>query len=210
MAAGSGTRFGGPKQIAPLAGRRVLDWSIDIASKVSEGVVVVVPDELVAELRASSVGCTVVAGGASRSASVRAGLAAVPAAADTILVHDGARPMANTEIFARVIEAVRRQNAPADAALPAVAVTDTIREIDGGVIDRSRLVAVQTPQAFRAEALRVAHGHDAEATDDVALVEAIGGKVMVVDGNTDNLKITTPNDLVIADALMASRPEAAD
>jgi 2-C-methyl-D-erythritol 4-phosphate cytidylyltransferase len=115
-----------------------------------------------------------------------------------VLVHDGARPLADTALFSRVIAAVR---AGADAVVPVVPVVDTIRSLDGGAVDRSRLVAVQTPQGFRAEALRAAHRGGGEATDDATLVEAIGGKVVLVDGDRRNLKITEPDDLVVARAL---------
>ena len=97
-----------------------------------------------------------------------------------------------------MIDAVR---AGADAVVPAVPVTDTLREVGGSTVDRSRLVAVQTPQGFRADALRAAHAGDAEGTDDASLVEAQGGMVVVVDGDPCNLKITVPTDLVVAEAL---------
>ena len=135
-------------------------------------------------------------GGATRSASVRAGLAVVPDDADVVVVHDGARPFAGAELFAAVVQAVERG---ADAAIPGVAVADTIKRIEGDevreTIDRVDLVAVQTPQAFRTEVLRRAHEGDPEATDDAALVEALGGRVAVVAGRIDNFKITTPDDL---------------
>jgi 2-C-methyl-D-erythritol 4-phosphate cytidylyltransferase len=105
-------------------------------------------------------------------------------------------------MFESAIAAVR---AGADAAVPAVPVTDTLREIDGTVVDRARLVAVQTPQAFRADALRRAHAGRPEATDDAAVVEAAGGKVVLVAGDRWNLKITEPSDLVVVEALLAAR-----
>ncbi|HEY6416932.1 MAG TPA: 2-C-methyl-D-erythritol 4-phosphate cytidylyltransferase, partial [Acidimicrobiales bacterium] len=149
VAAGSGSRFGRPKQYEELAGRPVLDWSIAAASAAAagpgDGVVVVVPPERAAELASGA--DTVVGGGATRSSSVRAGLAAVPGGADVIVVHDGARPLAGADLFARVVEAVR---GGADAAVPAVEVTDTLRHRSGAPVDRDGLVAVQTPQAFRA------------------------------------------------------------
>jgi 2-C-methyl-D-erythritol 4-phosphate cytidylyltransferase len=141
----------------------------------------------------------VVAGAATRSGSVRAGLAAVPEDVAIVVVHDGARPLAAAALFARTVEAVRQG---ADAAVPAVPVTDTLRHRSAGPVDRGELVAVQTPQAFRAAALRRAHASDPEATDDASLVEAAGGKVVVVDGSPVNLKITRPVDLVIAEALL--------
>jgi 2-C-methyl-D-erythritol 4-phosphate cytidylyltransferase len=201
VAAGSGSRFGRPKQYEELAGRPVLDWSLAAARAAAggadDGVVVVVPPDRVAE--PASGAATVIGGGATRSSSVRAGLAAVPGHADVIVVHDGARPLAGPELFARVVGAVRDG---ADAAVPAVEVTDTLRRRTGGPVDRIGLVAVQTPQAFRAAALRRAHAAGPEATDDASLVEAAGGKVVVVEGSPANLKITRPVDLAIAEALL--------
>jgi 2-C-methyl-D-erythritol 4-phosphate cytidylyltransferase len=208
VAAGSGRRFGGAKQYEALAGRRVLDWSLDAARSATAGagaeapggvVVVVSPahaadDEPVAD--------AVVTGGDTRSGSVRAGLAVVPADAEVVVVHDGARPLADGALFAAVVAAVR---AGADAALPGVPVDDTLRSLAGGVVDRDGLVAVQTPQAFRAAALRSAHAGGGEATDDASLVEAAGGKVVVVDGSATNVKITRPTDLVVAEALLRER-----
>ena len=206
VAAGSGTRFGGPKHLADLAGQRVLDRSVATATGVSDGVVVVVAADQVVDITAtiSADGVTVVAGGDSRSESVRLGMAAVASDAEVILVHDGARPLADRVLYERAIMAV---SSGADAAVPAVPVTDTIRRIGGGVVDRSTLVAVQTPQAFRAEALRQAHDAGGDATDDAGLVEAQGGKVMLVDGSRDNIKITNPEDLAIAPTLVAMRSE---
>jgi 2-C-methyl-D-erythritol 4-phosphate cytidylyltransferase len=212
VAAGSGRRFGGAKQYQPLAGRRVLDWSLAAARSAVGGgdaasgggrdggvVLVVAPgregdDEPAAD--------AVVAGATTRSGSVRAGLARVPDDADVIVVHDGARPLADADLFAAVVRAVHEG---ADAALPGVPVADTLRSRDGGVVDREGVVAVQTPQAFRAAALREAHATATEATDDASLVEAAGGKVVVVDGSPSNVKITRPADLVVAEALLRAR-----
>lgn len=190
VAGGSGTRFGGPKQYEQLGHQRVLDWSVAAAREASAGVVLVVP--------AADAGREGgVPGGATRSESVRAGLAAVPHDADVICVHDAARPFADTAVFERVVAAVA---AGADAAIPGVAVADTIKQVDaaGRVVHtppRSELTAVQTPQAFRASALRDAHRAAGDATDDAALVEAAGGTVVVVAGDPANRKITDPDDL---------------
>jgi 2-C-methyl-D-erythritol 4-phosphate cytidylyltransferase len=197
VAAGSGSRFGGPKQYEPLAGRRVLDWSIEAARTVADGIVLVMAPEHAPRIQLGV--DAVVAGGATRSASVRAGLAAVPAEADVIVVHDGARPLAGGALFASVVAAVRDGAA---AAVPAVPVVDSLRRRSGGAVDRTDLVAVQTPQAFAAAALRSAHDGEPEATDDASLVEAAGGKVVVVDGSPANVKITHPADLVVAEALV--------
>ena len=190
VAAGSGTRFGGPKQFEMIGDRRVMDWAVAIAREASDGVVVVLPPD-VAEKEGG------VAGGATRSESVRKGLAAVPKNATIICVHDAARPFANEDDFARVIEAVVDG---ADGAVPAIPVADTIKVVDdtGQVVRtpaRGSLRAVQTPQAFRAEMLRRAHASNGEGTDDAALVETEGGKVVVVDGDVLNRKITTRDDL---------------
>jgi 2-C-methyl-D-erythritol 4-phosphate cytidylyltransferase len=201
VAAGSASRFGRPKQYEPLGGRRVLDWSLEAARPVAEGVVVVVPVDRVGKPEPAA--DAVVAGAATRSGSVRAGLAAVPPEAGVVVVHDGARPLAGQGLFAAVVGAVR---SGADAAVPAVPVTDTLRRRTGGLVARDELVAVQTPQAFRAAALRAAHAGGAEATDDASLVEAAGGKVVLVDGSPTNLKLTRPADLVVAEALLRAFP----
>ena len=193
VAAGSGTRFGARKQYEQLGGRRVLDWSLDVARTVADGVVLVVPAE---EADRAEPADRVVAGGATRSSSVRAGLEAVPDDAAVVVVHDAARPGAGVALFDAVIEAVR---AGADGAVPGVAVVDTVKRVRDGVVvetvERSELVAVQTPQAFRADALRAAHAAGGDASDDGALVEAAGGRVVVVPGQPDNVKITGPDDL---------------
>jgi len=190
VAAGAGSRFGGPKQFEALGDRRVMDWSIAVARESSDGVVVVLPPDVAEEEGG-------VAGGASRSESVRRGLAAVAKNATIICVHDAARPFANEDDFRRVIEAVV---GGADGAVPAIPVADTIKVVDdtGQVMrtpPRGSLRAVQTPQAFRAEMLRRAHAGRGESTDDAALVEAQGGRVVVVDGDILNRKITTRDDL---------------
>ena len=246
VAAGEGRRFGAPKQLQPLAGRRVIDWALEAAAAASHGVVVVAAADQVAALREGSgalvghddegrtlgsglrrndhIGGTpageppraivtagggtpvvVTSGGSTRSESVRAGIAEVPEEADVIVVHDAARPLAGGALFAAVTAAVV---SGADGAIPAVPVTDTIRHTRDATLDRSQLRAVQTPQAFRADLLRRAHASGGEATDDATLVEEAGGKVRLVDGEPDNLKITTPGDLHVAEALLAARSPA--
>lgn len=190
VAAGSGTRFGGAKQFEMVGDRRVIDWSTAAAHSVSNGVVVVIPEANVA----SEGG---VAGGTTRSSSVRCGLAAVPDEATIICVHDAARPFASEHLFREVIAAVRNG---ADGAVPAVAVLDTIKQIDAHNVvvatpNRASLVAVQTPQAFRASVLREAHATNPEGTDDATLVEALGKRVVVIPGESLNRKLTTPEDL---------------
>ncbi len=207
VAGGSGNRFGGPKQFADLGGRPLVSWSLATARQVCAGVVLVVPaDEASHPGRAALRwdADRVVPGGATRSQSVRAGLAAVPASAQLVAVHDAARPLARPALWKAVLDAVA---AGADGAIPAAAVTDTVKEVGPGgrlvTLDRSRLVVVQTPQAFQAEVLRRAHQAGADAPDDAALVEAAGGRVVLVDGPADNLKVTSPLDLVVVAALAA-------
>ena len=209
-AAGEGNRFGGAKQFSRLGNRCVIDWTVQRAARWSEGVVVVLPEARAAGADAWQLSdphgdcageVVAVAGGVLRSDSVRRGLSRVPDDAEIVLVHDGARPLATDGVFERVIQAVR---AGADAAIPVIDLTDTIRWRGGGTADRRKLAAVQTPQAFRAGALRAAHAAGADATDDATLVEAAGATVVTVDGDSRNLKITEPHDLVTAEALLES------
>jgi 2-C-methyl-D-erythritol 4-phosphate cytidylyltransferase len=196
VAAGTGARFGDRKQYQPLRGARVLDWAMREAVARCDGVVLVVPPDCVDVPEPTAT--AVVAGGETRSDSVRNGLAAVPDSADVIVVHDAARPVPMPEVWDRVLAAVA---AGADAVVPAVPVTDSLREVGAGAVDRGRFVAVQTPQAFRAAALRAAHAAGGDATDDASLVEDGGGRVVLVDGDPANVKITTPTDLAIAELL---------
>ena len=202
VAAGSGERFGGPKQLMTLGGQRVLDYGVAAATETTDGVVVVVPAGADWDLGPS----LTVPGGATRSESVRCGLAAVPADCDIVVVHDAARPLADASLFLAVIDAVQ---AGADAAVPGCAIADTVKRVEGEVVvateARESLVTVQTPQAFRASVLRAAHATGPEGTDDAAVVEAIGGRVVVVPGPRDNLKITEPEDLARAEALLRER-----
>ena len=133
----------------------------------------------------------------------------MPLDADVICVHDAARPLATERLFRLVIAAVANG---ADAAIPGVPVADTIKVVDadGAVVatpDRATLVAVQTPQAFRASVLRAAHATGGDATDDAALVEKAGGRVVVVDGEPSNRKITLPDDLEWAREMLGAMNE---
>lgn len=210
VAAGAGNRFGGAKQFRPLGDRWVIDWAVEASARWSQGVVVVLPAEQAtgeAAWRPSHLDhddpdrVVVVAGGVLRSDSVRRGLARVPTDARIVLVHDGARPLAGDGVFEPVICAVRDG---ADAAVPVIELTDTIRRRDGGTVDRRELVAVQTPQAFSAGVLRAAHAGGADATDDATLVEAAGATVVTVEGDPRNFKVTAPDDLTVAEALLAA------
>jgi 2-C-methyl-D-erythritol 4-phosphate cytidylyltransferase len=209
VAGGSGRRFGEQKQFSSLGGRPVLSWAVDACRALSDGVVLVVPAGAHADHSSAD---TVVAGGATRADSVRCGLEAVPPDAEVIVVHDAARPLAPPTLFAAVLEALQEEGVV--GAVPGLAPSDTIKVVDDNMnvtntLDRTLLVSVQTPQAFRAAALREAHARaqnspDTVATDDAMLVEAAGGRVRVVPGHPGNLKITTPDDLATAERLLAA------
>jgi 2-C-methyl-D-erythritol 4-phosphate cytidylyltransferase len=205
VAAGAGARFGVPKQFETVAGSRLVDRAVEAAALVCDEVVVVLPAGVAWDGRPVA---AAVPGGSTRSASVRAGLDAIAGSATIVVVHDAARPLAPPTQFEAVIGAVR---AGADGAVPGVPISDTVKRVDEDrvveTIARDLLVAVQTPQAFQADALRAAHTSGGEATDDAALVEEAGGKVVVVPGDPRNLKITTPADLVVAAALLAPSSE---
>jgi 2-C-methyl-D-erythritol 4-phosphate cytidylyltransferase len=224
VAGGSGRRFGQLKQFALLGGRPVLEWAVAACRARSAGVVLVLPAPAggshphegdggeggEGHRRGDRYGAdVVVTGGATRADSVRCGLAAVPPDAAVIVVHDAARPLASPALFDAVVDAVR--DGGADGAVPGVPPSDTIKAVDESghvtsTLDRATLVAVQTPQAFRAAVLRRAHaGAPDGATDDAMLVEALGGTVRVVPGDAGNLKITDPDDLGAAERLLAAR-----
>ena len=203
-AGGSGERLGAdsPKAFVVLGGRTLLQRSLAALHPVCDRVIAAVPEGYEQE------GPERVAGGPSRSASVRNALAAAPEASVAV-VHDAARPLAGADLARRCVEALE---AGVDGAIAAAPMTDTVKEAaaDGRVqrtLDRSTLWAVQTPQAFRAEALRRAlHVDDevlAAATDDASLVEAAGGAVRVVEAPRENLKVTTAADLRVAEALLS-------
>lgn len=207
VAAGSGERLGAgrPKAFVPVAGRPMLEWSLlSLAAAGFEHVVVALPDG-----EAAPAGCVGVRGGVTRSESVRLALAACPGEGP-VVVHDAARPLVAAELFTRTLDAL----ADADAAVAAAPVTDTVKEADAErwvarTLDRTRLWAIQTPQAFRREALAAALAVPddvlAQATDDAWLIERSGGSVRVVESSAANLKVTTPHDLRIAELLLADR-----
>lgn len=218
VAGGRGERLGAdrPKALASLAGRPLLQWSIDALSAIDaiERIVVALPAETVAEAPAELLlpdRALVVEGGAVRSASVKRALS-VAGPGDPVLVHDAARPLLTAELVQATLGAVSRESV--DAAIAAARVTDTIKQVDGeGVVertlDRHGLWAVQTPQVFRRAALEraldVSDEVLAAATDDAWLVERCGGRVVVVDSPGENLKVTTPVDLALAELLIGRR-----
>jgi 2-C-methyl-D-erythritol 4-phosphate cytidylyltransferase len=190
-----------------LAGRPMLEWSLAalVAAPSIERVVVALPPGVVAPP-----GTVGVVGGMERSHSVRAALHAA-GDTDAVVVCDAARPMLTVELIEATLDALAVHDC--DGAIAAAPVTDTVKEAAGGevvrTLERSRLWAVQTPQAFRRDALERALGQPdevlARATDDAALVEAAGGTVRVVESPRENLKVTTPLDLRVAEALLADR-----
>lgn len=217
VAAGEGARFGRAKAFVGLAGVPMIAHSLIVLAKVAaiEGVVLVVSRSQLDEGRAlveatvPAIEVAVVTGGATRQESVRAGLAAVPSDARSVVVHDAARPLVTTAL----VEASLAALADAAGAVVAVPAHDTLkREQDGAVtetVPREGLWRAQTPQAFHAEALRAAHERAAadgvDLTDDAALVERIGERVVIVPGDERNMKVTTPEDLTIAEALLTAR-----
>ncbi len=214
-AAGAGVRLrdcGGtsaPKALRLLAGRSLLERSLTTLSPVVDEVVVAAPPNNLSLVREHVQGCTasvtVVAGGQTRQASVRAALAATSSAVDLVLVHDAARPLLPVEVARRVLSALREGAA---AVVPTVPIVDSLRELRPGAtsrpVNRSALRAVQTPQGFQRQVLVGAHqdGADDEATDDASLVERIGVAVTLVDGADVAFKITTPLDWLVAELLL--------
>ncbi|HET9094253.1 MAG TPA: 2-C-methyl-D-erythritol 4-phosphate cytidylyltransferase, partial [Solirubrobacteraceae bacterium] len=202
----------GPKALATVAGRPMLEWSIAALREVPtvRAIVVALPAE---RLDAAPADVRAVAGGATRSDSVRAALEAAPAGEEVVVVHDAARALATPELFALAVAELERQGV--DALVAAAPVTDTIKQVgsDGRAVqrtlDRSRLWAVQTPQVFRRAALVRALAAAPEllrsATDDAWLVERQGGTVAVLPATPENFKITTPHDLRVAEMLLAER-----
>ncbi len=214
VAAGSGTRLGAdvPKAAVRVGGRSLLAHAVErvVAVEGVVSVVLVVPEAMVGpghwDLPDPLPGAVrFVAGGAERSRSVAAGLAALAPGCDVVLVHDAARCLTPTVVFERVVAAVR---AGADAVVPGLAVVDTVKAVDaeGFVVatpPRDGLRAVQTPQGFRREVLGRAHAAGGAATDDAGLVERLGHRVRVVEGDPAAFKVTTPEDLARAERLLA-------
>jgi 2-C-methyl-D-erythritol 4-phosphate cytidylyltransferase len=205
LGGGTGARFGGAKQFAELGGLSLLGRSVAAAATVSEGVVVVVPGGLEpGGLPPVEVKLVMAAGGAHRAASVRSGLAAVPADAEVIVVADAAHPLAGPALFASVVDAVR---CGAGGALPGLPLTEVIARVDAdgtrvGGVPRESHVLVQMPHAFRADLLRTAHATGEDGVEDSAMVAALGARIVVVAGDPRNLHVTTPEELDLARRLV--------
>jgi 2-C-methyl-D-erythritol 4-phosphate cytidylyltransferase len=211
-AAGSGQRLGagGPKAFVELAGRPMLEWSLDAfrgAATIAEIVVAAPPGE---DDRVAEQGVVAVAGGEHRSESVANALALC--GEELVVVHDAARPLVSAGLIDAIVEELAGEP-DAAGVIAATPVTDTIKQADGegGVdrtLDRSGLWAVQTPQAFRADALRKALADPdslPDASDDAMLVERQGDRVVIHPASADNLKVTTPVDLRVAELLLRER-----
>lgn len=219
VAAGSGERLGAdvPKALVEVAGRALVSHAVGRLVEAGATVVVVVapPDALAEVARVLpdvDVDVTVVAGGPRRADSVRAGLVALPEGTDVVAVHDAARGLAPPDLVRRTVEAL---TGDVVAVAPALRVSDTLKRVDAdtvvATVDRAPLVAVQTPQVFRADVLQRAHADGGDATDDLVLVEAatrqgsVQGRTVVVDGDALALKVTVPHDLAVAAALLEER-----
>jgi 2-C-methyl-D-erythritol 4-phosphate cytidylyltransferase len=215
VAAGSGERLGGdrPKAFAVLGGRPLLAESLERLDGSSwvDAVVVVVPPgwEEAAIVLAEELVCSkvraVVPGGATRAESVRRGLEEVADDALVVLVHDAARPLLGDDVVERVLAPLSEG---VDGVVPGLPVSDTVKRVERGMVvetlDRGSLVAVQTPQGFRADVLRRVYAGDLEdATDCASLVERAGGQVRVVTGDRRLLKVTTAGDLATVEAWLS-------
>ncbi len=211
-AAGSGERLaaGAPKAFVNLGGRPMLEYALDGLrnSGVVDSVVVAVPPKRTDQAKLVFGGdAIIVAGGADRTESVRLALAAI-GDAEFVLVHDAARALTPSSLIVRVVAALQSGH---PAVVPGLPVSDTIKAVDAngvvlGTPERSGLRAVQTPQGFQTEVLRRAYERAAAGgfTDDASLVESIGTPVQMVEGDPLAFKITTPNDLLLAEALLGA------
>lgn len=206
LAAGAGTRFGGKKQFRTVGGVTLVERVVTTAQRACDEVVLVVP---LGHGWDGPPVAAVVAGGATRAASVRAGLGAVDAAADIVVVADAAHPLASRALFDAVIRAVKNG---ASGAAPALRLPEALKRVEDqrvvATLAREGLVQMQTPQAFRAAVLRAAHETDLETEEDSELLEKLGHNVVVVPGDPRNLHVTEARDVPLADALLAALRQA--
>lgn len=226
VAGGSGERFGraGGKQLAAVAGLPVLSWALralDAAEEI-DLIVVVCPSERTAAFRSQAVEpadlstpVEFAASGSTRQASVASGLAALPASVEVVAIHDGARPLLTPAIVSSLLAAVLDPSGVAAGAVVGHPSYDTLKVVEAGTItqtpDRERYWAVQTPQVFVRSALEEAHTRAVRngfvGTDDASVVEYAGGKVRVLEGPRDNIKVTVAEDLAFVEAVLRRRQE---
>lgn len=206
-AGGSGKRMGRLKQFLPLAGKAVVEWTVEVFRKIKhvEQIVLTVSGEDLE--RAKNLGVTVVEGGKQRTDSVRNGLKAVTPDTDIVIIHDGARPLITSDIIDKAISEAKE----CGAVVVGVPAKDTIKKVDSkrliveSSLARDELWQAQTPQVFKYEIITRAYAKKKTATDDAKLVEELGIKVKMVMGSYENIKITTPEDLIVAEAILRSR-----
>ena len=211
-AAGSGERFGAtlPKALITLGNRTLIEHAVAALAPIASEIVICAPagyEKQIQELVGNDI--TVVVGGTTRSESVRAGIAALTGNNKYVLVHDAARALATTDLAERVLAALKKGES---AVIPGLDLVDTVKSVDASghvsaTPDRASLRRVQTPQGFDLDVLKKAHATGADATDDGALVEAIGHKVLIVNGEERALKITTPADLATALSMLGASSE---
>jgi len=208
-AAGSGERFGAslPKALISLGNRTLIEHAVAALAPIASEIVICAPagyEKQIQELVGDDI--TVVVGGTTRSDSVRAGIAALSGKSKYVLVHDAARALATTELAQRVLTSLEKGEV---AVIPGLELIDTVKSVDSqghvtSTPDRTTMRRVQTPQGFDLDTLKKAHASGADATDDGALVEAIGHKVLIINGEERALKITTPTDLATAISLLGT------
>ena len=211
-AAGSGERFGAtlPKALISLGNRTLIEHAVAALAPVASEIVICAPagyEKQIQELVGSDI--TVVVGGTTRSESVRAGISALSGNAKYVLVHDAARALASTQLAKSVLTALEKGEV---AVIPGLELIDTVKSVDASghvtsTPDRTTMRRVQTPQGFDVEVLKKAHSTGADATDDGALVEALGHKVLIINGEERAIKITTPSDLATALSLLGTSSE---
>jgi len=211
VAAGEGQRFGAPKQFAPLKNKPVLEWCLgcfDSHVQVADIVLVLVSDiEKEEYIRRFPKITAVVTGGEHRQDSVMAGFNQIdPQKTEVVLIHDGVRPMVDHALLSRVIAATKEKG----AAVPVIAIEDTLKAVDGDrvlrTVDREQLRRVQTPQGFSYAILKAAldqaRKDNVPSTDEAALVERMGYEIVTVEGDPKNIKITTPDDIRVAEVYL--------
>jgi 2-C-methyl-D-erythritol 4-phosphate cytidylyltransferase len=202
LAAGSGTRFGGAKQFARLGPVRLVDHVVATATSVAQAVVLVLPPGVAWD---GAPVYAVVTGGPTRSASVRAGLAALPPTTEVVVIHDAVHPLAARALFEAVIERVRQG---AEAAAPVIPATDTPARCEGdrlvALLPGDGAVLIQIPHAFRPDVLREAYSAGLDARDEVSLLVRAGRVVHTVPGDLRNIHVTRPDELEVARRLFGA------